>query len=179
MEKKSIAASIKKSKISLQNSIAVLGLGNILLRDEGVGVRIAEHLLNNYIFSPVVKVIDAGTLGFGLISEIQDIQKLIVVDAVKAGKTPGTIYKFTQNDIDTTIPQLLSAHDVGFLEVIEQWKLMGVLPEVIFLGIEPYDMSSWGMELSDCISNKMPRLVELVLDELKKDGVTITEKSTR
>ena len=176
MKKNSITAPIKKPKMSPQNSVAVLGLGNILLRDEGVGVRIAERLINNFIFSPAVKVIDAGTLGFGLINEIQDIQKLIVVDAVKAGEAPGTIYKFTQNDIDVKISQLLSAHDIGFLEVIEQWKLMGVLPEVIFLGIEPYDMSSWGMELSDCISNKMPRLIELILDELKKEGVTITEK---
>ena len=162
--------------MSPQNSIAVLGLGYILLRDEGVGVRIAERLINNFIFSPAVKVIDAGTLGFGLISEIQEIQKLIVVDAVKAGEAPGTIYKFTQNDIDTTISPLLSAHDIGFLEVIEQWKMMGIQPEVIFLGIEPYDMSSWGMELSDCIINKMSRLVELILEELKKEGVTISEK---
>ena len=159
--------------------MAVLGLGNILLRDEGVGVRVAERLSSNFIFSPAVKVIDAGILGFGLINEIQDIQKLIVVDAVKAGEAPGTIYKFTQNDIDVKISQLLSAHDIGFLEVIEQWKLMGVFPEVIFLGIEPYDMSSWGMELSDCISNKLPRLVELVLEALKKEGVTIIEKSTQ
>ena len=162
--------------MSPQKSIAVLGLGNILLRDEGIGVRIAERLINNFSFSPAVKVIDAGTLGFGLINEILDIQKLIVVDAVKAGEAPGTIYKFTQNDINVTIPQLLSAHDIGFLDAIEQWKLLGVSPEVIFLGIEPYDMSSWGMELSDCIINKMPLLMELILEELKKEGVTISEK---
>src|SRR5210317_2180699 len=100
MGKKSTTALIKKPEISPQKSIAVLGLGNILLRDEGIGVRIAERLINNFIFSPAVKVIDGGILGFGLINEIQDIQKLIVVDAVKAGEAPGTIYRFTQNDID-------------------------------------------------------------------------------
>jgi hydrogenase maturation protease len=156
--------------------IAVLGLGNILLRDEGVGVRVVEELDKRFSFSPSIKLIDAGTLGFALVHEIEECPKIIVVDAVKAGNEPGTIYKFKRKDLTFQLPQAMSAHDVGFLEALEQWRILGIEPEVVFFGIEPKDMSSWGMELSDCISNKMPKLIELVVNELKNDGILVSAK---
>jgi hydrogenase maturation protease len=151
------------------STIAVLGLGNILLRDEGVGVRVIETLQQRYTFSPPVTLIDGGTLGFALINEIADCKIVIVVDAVKAGNEPGTIYRFTRNDISlAATPLAVSVHDIGFLEALDQWKIMGINPEVIFLGIEPEDMSSWGMELSDCIKTKIPILIDMVINEIKK-----------
>jgi hydrogenase maturation protease len=80
-------------------TIAVLGLGNILLRDEGVGVKVIEALQQQYIFTPPVRIIDGGTLGFALINEIEDCKTIIVVDAVKAGNEPGTIYRFTRDEV--------------------------------------------------------------------------------
>ena len=111
-------------------------------------------------------------MGFSLINEIQDCTKLIIVDAVKAGEPPGTLYRFTQKDIETKILHVLSAHDIGFIEVLQQWHMTGVSPKIVFFGIEPEDMSSWGTELTSTIQAKIPRLVELVLQELHDSGVT-------
>ena len=98
------------------SSIAIIGLGNILLRDEGVGVRVIEALQQQYTFSPSVKIVDGGTLGFALINEIEDCKTIIVVDAVKAGSEPGTIYRFTRDDITFPAPQACLVHDIGFHE---------------------------------------------------------------
>jgi hydrogenase maturation protease len=157
--------------------IVVLGLGNILLRDEGVGVRVIEELQRCYDFSPAVKLIDGGTAGFGLVTEIEGCKKLLVVDAVKAGNEPGTVYKFWRGDITVQIPQTLSVHDIGFFEALEHWKILGIEPEVVFFGIEPEDMNSWGFDLTQCIQDKMPKLVALVIDQLQADGITVTNKN--
>jgi len=157
--------------------IVVLGLGNILLRDEGVGVRVIEELQRRYDFFPPVKMLDGGTAGFGLVTEIEGCNKLLVVDAVKAGNEPGTVYKFKSGDITVTIPQTLSVHDLGFFEALEQWKMLGINPEVIFFGIEPEDMNSWGFDLTPSIQNKLPKLVALVIDQLQGDGIVVTEKT--
>jgi hydrogenase maturation protease len=157
--------------------IVVLGLGNILLRDEGVGVKVIEELRKRYDFLPPVKLIDGGTAGFGLVTEIEGCQKLLVVDAVKAGNEPGTVYKFRRGDITVTISQTLSVHDIGFFEALEHWKILGIEPEVIFFGIEPEDINSWGFDLTPCIQDKMPKLVALVIDQLQADGITVTKKN--
>jgi len=157
--------------------IVVLGLGNILLRDEGVGVRVIEELQKRYDFSPPVKLIDGGTAGFGLVTEIEGCKILLVVDAVKAGNEPGTIYKFRRGDITVQIPQSLSVHDIGFFEALEHWKILGIEPEVMFFGIEPEDMNSWGFDLTPCILDKIPKLVALVIEQLQTDGITVSEKT--
>jgi hydrogenase maturation protease len=110
-------------------------------------------------------------LGFSLINEIQDCGRLIIVDAVKAGEPPGTLYRFTREDVETKISHVLSAHDIGFLEVLQQWHMVGVSPEIVMFGIEPEDISSWGTELTATVQAKIPRLVELVLQELHDNGV--------
>jgi hydrogenase maturation protease len=159
------------------NKIFVLGLGNILLRDEGVGVRVIETLESNFSFSPPIKIIDGGTLGFGLINELEGCDKLIVVDTVKAGEAPGTIYKFKRDDITFKIPQAISAHAIGFLEVLEQWKLLGIKHDIVFFGIEPKDISPWSMELCDVIKSKVPKLINLIIDELKNEGIKVDKKN--
>ena len=143
----------------------------MLLRDEGAGVSVINALKSGFVFSPPIPLLDGGTLGFSLINEIQDCSKLIIIDAVKAGEPPGTLYRFTREDVDTKISHVLSAHDIGFMEVLQQWQLTGISPEIVFLGIEPEDISSWGTELTATIQAKIPRLVELVLEELRKSGI--------
>jgi hydrogenase maturation protease len=158
------------------STIAVIGLGNILLRDEGVGVKVIESLQQKYTFSPPVKIVDGGTLGFALINEIEDCKTIIVVDAVKAGNESGTIYRFTRNDINFVTPLSVSVHDIGFIEALDQWQMLGINPEIIFIGIEPEDMSSWGMELSDCIKTKILRLIDLIINELNNRAINVNEK---
>lgn len=161
----------KDHRLNHKNHIAVLGLGNILLRDEGVGVNVVNILKSKFLFSPPILLLDGGTLGFSLINEIQDCSKLIIIDAVKTGEPPGTLYRFSREDIEAKISHVLSAHDIGFLEVLQQWHLEGISPEVIMFGIEPEDISSWGTELTATVQAKTPRLIELVVQELRDSGV--------
>ncbi len=155
-------------------SVALIGLGNILLRDEGVGVAVIKKLQDQYRFDPPINIIDGGTVGFGLIVEIQDCHKIIIVDAVKADGEPGTIYRFTKNDIQFNAPQKFSAHNIGFLEVMQQWQMLGINPDVTIVGIEPQDISSWGMQLSECLQAKLPKLIAIVLEELENAGISTT-----
>lgn len=157
-------------------NIAVVGLGNILLRDEGVGVKVIEELKKSYVFYPSVKIIDGGTSGFALLSHIEGCKKLLVVDAVKAGQKPGTIYKFKRDDINVTVPQTMSVHDIGFFEALEQWKILGVEPDVVFFGVEPDDITSWGFDLTAVVQKQIPTLIKLIIQQLQAYGITVTEK---
>ena len=154
--------------------IALLGVGNILFKDEGIGVRVIQELMDNYIFPPDIQLIDGGTLGPHLLNLIGDFDEIIVVDAVQGGEKPGTIYKFYLDQIPLEITTKLSIHQTGVLEVLSQAKLLGKEPKVTFIGIEPHDISPWGMELSPIIKEKMPSLIDLIFEELEQRGVEIS-----
>jgi hydrogenase maturation protease len=151
--------------------IVILGVGNILLKDEGVGVRVVKELEKNYSFPSHVELIDGGTAGHHLINLVRDFDEIIVIDAVEGGETPGTLYRFCLDQITFEIPTALSIHEVGVLEVLSQLKLLDKTPRVTFIGIEPRDISPWGMDLSPVIEEKIPEMMELVLKELEELGV--------
>ena len=151
--------------------IAIVGVGNILLKDEGIGVRVVKQLENEYTFPPDIVLIDGGTDGPHLTSLMADFDKIIVIDAVEGGENPGTIYKFTLDQISFDTTTHLSIHQMGVLEALNQIKLLGKEPEVIFIGIEPQDISPWGMKLSPVIEAKIPELIALVLKELAENGI--------
>ena len=151
--------------------IALLGVGNILLRDEGIGVKVVKELENQFSFPSNVVLIDGGTAGHHLVNIVADFDTIIVVDAVQGGESPGTIYRFSLEQIPFEVNTHLSVHQVGVLEALNQVKLLGKKQNVIFVGIEPEDISPWGMELSQIISGKIPELIRLVLEELEKCGI--------
>lgn len=148
--------------------IVVLGVGNELLSDEGIGVHVAKELQKENILPPEVEVLEGGTDGFGLINIITETDRLIVIDSLKGGSEPGTIYKFDIEDAPGT-PDLFktSVHQIGILEVINLSSLIGKTPETTVIGVEPKCISA-GMELSPEIQAKIPRVIELVKEEVKK-----------
>ena len=145
--------------------VAILGVGNILLKDEGIGVRVVKELENHYSFPSGIQLIDGGTAGHHLINLIRDFDEIIVIDAVEGKEPPGTIYRFSLDQITFEIPTTFSIHEVGVLEVLSQLKLLDKVPRVTFIGIEPLDISPWGMNLSPVIEGKIPELMEEVLKE--------------
>lgn len=147
--------------------IVVLGVGNELLSDEGVGVTVAKKLLKMNLPAEV-EVIEGGTEGFGLLHIITQTDNLIVIDSVKGGGLPGSIYKFNIEDT-ANFPDLYktSMHQIGILEVINLSSLVGKTPKTTVIGIEPKTILS-GMELSAEIRAKIPKVIEIVLDEIKK-----------
>lgn len=148
--------------------IAIVGVGNILLKDEGVGVRVVQQLENTYSFPPGITLIDGGTAGPHLLDIFNDFDDIIIIDAVQGGEKPSTIYKFHLDHIASDTTTALSIHQMGVLEVLSQARLLGKEPHVTFIGIEPQDISPWGMELSPAIEQKIPEVIALVLRELSE-----------
>lgn len=155
--------------------IAIIGVGNILLKDEGTGVRVVRELENEYAFTPHVSLIDGGTDGPHLTSLVADFDEIIVIDAVEGGEKPGTLYKFNLNQISFDVPTHLSIHQMGVLEALNEVKLLGKEPKVTFIGVEPQDISPWGMDLSPVIEEKIPEIIALVLKELSERGVNASQ----
>ena len=150
---------------------AILGVGNILLKDEGIGVRVVRQLENEYTFPPDIALIDGGTDGPHLTSLVADFDEIIVIDAVEGGENPGTLYRFALDQISFDVPTHLSIHQMGVLEALNEVKLLGKEPKVTFIGVEPEDISPWGMDLSPVVEEKIPEIITLVLKELSERGI--------
>jgi len=148
-----------------KKDILVLGIGNTILTDEGIGVRVAEKMMKMSL-PPEVEVMDGGIKGLDLLYYIEGRKKVIVVDAVKAGAPPGTLFRFTDNDLAAKKGIMRSAHGIDFSDVIAAARFTGTKPdEVIFLGIEPEDLNV-SMELSPMIEKMIPILINLVMKEI-------------
>jgi hydrogenase maturation protease len=147
--------------------IVILGVGNLLLSDEGVGVHVANELMKMEL-PPAVTVIEGGTDGFGLLNVITEADRLIVIDAVKGAGAPGSIYRFNIDEIQSCPSGFkTSVHQIGILEVISLSGLIGKTPRTTIIGIEPKSLGI-GMELSAEIKAKIPRIIELIKEELKR-----------
>ena len=153
-----------------EKRILVLGVGNILLRDEGVGVRVVERLQADYSFSPNVSLLDGGTLGIKLMEAISSSDVLIVVDAVLNGQPPGTFYRLTGEEVRKSVAFKYSLHQTDLLETLACCELVGNRPETVVLGIEPEDYSPWSDELTPTVKNRVPELAQVVLEEIRRAG---------
>jgi hydrogenase maturation protease len=146
--------------------IVILGVGNILLSDEGVGVHVVNELMKLDL-PPGVTVVEGGTDGFRLIDIITEADRLIVIDAVKGGAVPGSIYRFNIDEIKDCPPGFkTSVHQIGILEVINLSSLIGKTPNTTVISVEPKSLGM-GMELSPEVKAKIPRIIELIKEEVK------------
>ena len=147
----------------------VLGVGNILMQDEGVGVRAVEWLQARYSL-PEVTMIDGGTMGLDLLHYLEGIDHLLILDAVTNGKAPGDITVLTGSDVPAFLGMKISPHQIGVQDLLATAQLMGYAPpEIVILGVEP-DRLNVGLDMSPAVSNKIEPLARLALTQLKKWG---------
>jgi len=147
-----------------QNDILVLGIGNLLMKDEGVGIHVARRLEKENL--PGTDLMDGGTGGLHLLDHIQRHKKVIIIDASLDEYPAGTVRvlhpKFTRD-----FPRQLSAHEIGFKDLIDAAVITGNLPEMHLVAISVKDFNEMGMELSAeaeaAIPEAMARVLELVL----------------
>ena len=145
--------------------LLVLGVGNILLRDEGIGVRVVEAMEEMELPSGV-ELYDGATAGFDLLDVIAERQKVIVIDAVESTEEPGTIMRLTLDELDTQRPSELSMHDVAITETFALAGQLGTAPrEVVVIGVVPR-VVGYGLELSEEVGTAVPRVIEAVLAEI-------------
>lgn len=154
-----------KAAASQRKRVLILGVGNVLLRDEGVGVHVAQRMMDMDV-PPGVEVMEGGTDGFGLMHVLLQAERLILVDAVKGGGPPGSIYRFGIEDCPP-FPDVFktSVHQVSILEVINLSGLIGSTPRTTVIGVEPKRMDM-GMELSPEIEAKIPKVIQLIEEEV-------------
>lgn len=147
--------------------IVVLGIGNSLLQDEGVGVHLVQALNQEELDYANLEVIDGGTSP-EISTLVEDTDKLIIIDAVRAGSEPGTIYRFDISQIAMDSPMRLSLHQLSILDDLQMLDLIGKRPKsVVVIGIEPKDLGL-GLDLSPEVEAKMPELKRLVMGEIKE-----------
>ena len=144
----------------------VLGIGNELFKDEGVGVHAARILQAKVLPSRGnVEVIDGGTSP-DIWHLIDGADKLIIVDAVRGGCEPGTIYRFTPQQIVAERGLITSVHQMGILENLSLMELVGGKPEeTVIIGVEPAELEP-GLELSAKLQERMPKIIQTVLGEI-------------
>ena len=140
----------------------VLGIGNVLLRDEGIGCHVV-HALEG-IPLPEVKIIDGGTCP-DVLQFLEDADKLVIVDAVKGGGMPGQIYRFHLEDITLEQKPFLSLHDMGLVDNLMLMQLWRNIGKAVIIGVEPGEIN-WGLELSPELREKMPQIIDAILSEL-------------
>lgn len=154
-------------------SVLVLGLGNILLQDEGVGVRVVEQMQRRYRIAGAVEVLDGGTAGMSLLEHIRNRDHLIVVDAVKTGQAPGTLITLSGKEVPAFFQSRVSPHQMGLADMLAALELMGEKPaDVTVIGVEPKDLDV-GLELSDLVSARMDALVERLVGKLRSLGFEV------
>ncbi|HBR22705.1 MAG TPA: Ni,Fe-hydrogenase maturation factor [Nitrospiraceae bacterium] len=146
--------------------VLILGVGNILLRDDGFGVRLIQSL-EETAFPPNVQILETGTVSHQLIPEFRSIDYLIVIDVVEAGDAPGSIFRFSPDDMNFRSEQKLSLHQISLTDVLQMAALTGAKPKTVIIAVQPKNILL-GLELSDEVTMAMPKVKELVFDELKK-----------
>jgi hydrogenase maturation protease len=149
-----------------QKHLLILGVGNLLLSDEGIGVHVAQRMMA-MDWPPEVQVVEGGTDGFGLVNIIVQADRMILIDAVKGGGRPGSIYRFDLEDCPP-YPDLFktSVHQISILEVINLTGLIGSTPQTTIIGIEPQCLEV-GMELSPLIESKIPKVIHMIQEEVE------------
>ncbi|WP_136798936.1 MULTISPECIES: HyaD/HybD family hydrogenase maturation endopeptidase [Desulfosediminicola] len=153
-----------------RKNILVLGVGNILLHDEGIGVHVVRDLEEQYSFSKELTLLDGGTLGIRLLDAMGRADYMIVADTLCSGKAPGTITRLTGSELRGRVAAKNSQHQVSFLETIAYADFLGMLPETVMIGCEPKDLSAWGTELTEEVAAARPQMIARVIDEIRAAG---------
>ena len=146
--------------------IVVIGVGNLLLQDEGIGIHVVQAL-EEMGLPPDVRLIDGGTSP-DLIAYTRAGDKMVIVDAARAGGEPGTVYRFLPADFAAEKAALASAHEMGVVENLTLMALAGNQPrETVIIGVEPAEID-WGTELSPFLQGKLPEILRVVLEEINR-----------
>ncbi|MCG8700437.1 MAG: HyaD/HybD family hydrogenase maturation endopeptidase [Bacteroidales bacterium] len=145
--------------------VVVIGLGNILLADDGIGVHAINKLFNEHIEN--VEFVEGGTLGINLLNVLEDRELVIAIDAVKGNQPPGTVYKFRYDEIYKYYANnTMSLHQLDFVKALEIGSFLDkTLPEITIIGVEPKRIEL-DMNLSNCVKSQLPKIIQLVKDEI-------------
>jgi hydrogenase maturation protease len=157
-------------------NILVLGIGNLLLQDEGAGVRAVEEFERKYVVPAGVELLDGGTSGIELLQYIRGRDALIILDVVKSGNPPGTIIRMEGEDVPAMFQKRISPHQLGLSDLLAVSQLTDSMPRhVVLFGIEPKSIET-GLEISEEVGRNIGGLADLVALELGSIGLSVAAK---
>jgi hydrogenase maturation protease len=156
--------------------VHVVGMGNILYRDEGIGVYAARYLQAAYRFSPEIDVVDGATLGFGLMELFEKGSIIIVLDALMTEAPPGTMYRLSRTQLSDLGPSMQpTAHEVEPLELLKLAEVLGEPPDMVLMGIVPADAQTMEVGLTPELEAAFPAFVNAVVAEIRDRGVQVEQ----
>jgi hydrogenase maturation protease len=157
--------------------ILVLGIGNFLFKDGGVGVHVAREMMGMKL-PPDVEVVDGGLREVGFVPLTEGKKKVVIITSMKAGGTPGTIYRVLDKDVEAkTKGYYRTVEESKIILDLEAAQMMGQYPgKVIFIGVEPEDIGDLGAmqlnsELTPVIKGKIPEIIESVMKEIRNKSI--------
>ena len=155
----------------------ILGVGNLLMSDEGVGVHVIQRLVADYQLPEDVQVLDGGTLGMDLLYYLEGTENLLLIDAVQARKEPGTLVRLEGDEVPAFMSIKISPHQLGIPDMLAAAKLKGnCYPQRIVLwGVQPERMEI-GLDLSPKVESRVDTIIENILDQLQAWGHTLTPR---
>lgn len=160
-------------------NVLVLGVGNLLLRDESVGVHVVNQLEKEFTFPTGVDVIDGGTAGMELLEFIASREHIVIIDAVLTGDKPGTVVNLRDDEVPALFHNKVSPHQLGISDLLGALKLTGESPGNIFLvGIVPETVEP-GLEMSQTVEAQIGVIKQQVIGYLTDIGVPIEEKEAQ
>lgn len=155
-----------RSLTAAKGDLLVIGVGNVLLRDDGAGVRVAElagrvHDGRPAAFPPRTRIVDGGTLGLDLLPMLEDARAVVLIDAVDLRGSPGDVAVLHGEALQGTLYHHVSPHQVGVGDLLAAGRLTGRLPgQIALVGIQPGEISI-GLDLTDAVEAALPRAAEL------------------
>ena len=152
----------------------VIGVGNTLFKDDGIGVYTALYLKTNYTFSPELDIIDGGTLGLNLIDYLQEYDQVIILDTLSLNEEAGEVFKVPATEFFGLGDQRSTAHEVEIIQMLETGMLHGVQANVVVMGIIPEDISTINIGLSKTMEVHFQKYLNLILDEIACLGIKAT-----
>ena len=151
----------------------VLGIGNIILSDEGFGVRVVEYMEKNFTFPENVQLIDGGTLGVELTHFVTGTKRLLIIDSINGDAKPGEIFHLRGDEIRKHFAQKISAHEIGIQDVLTMLELSGKkIPCVELIGAQPYSLEA-GTELTPQMQKLLPVFADKAAEILKSWGLEV------
>jgi hydrogenase maturation protease len=149
----------------------VVGIGNVLLGDDGVGVWLVHRLIADYRFEPEIELLDGGTLGLGLMAHLGETERLMVIDAAKTGGPPGTLAVLGESDLPATLRSMLSTHEASLCDLLAALTLLGRAPrEFVAIGIQPQSLAP-GIALSAPVRATLAHAESEVIERLGAWGI--------
>lgn len=173
LKKKFLRSNITQHRIlkMTKNKILILGIGNYLMADEGLGVHLAKRISGEEL-PEGIDVLDGGTGGFHLLEYFEQYERVIIIDATLDGKPAGTV-RLIKPKFASDFPQAMSTHDIGLKDLVGALQLLGTMPEIDLYVVSIESIQEQGIELSPVISDSIDHLIETIINRILQHTLSI------